>query len=248
MQRTNFLWNLVVLLLATLSSAGARAQARPLPRGGVISGTVRDSTSGLAARRISVCAYIRHSPSGLEYRCAVVDTLGHYRLDNLPVTGVRVDVQCATIVGLGKGLADDSISLAETAHLRRDWTVSTAGCDHRPVRRVTGVFRGHYRSGFESSEFVPCAADAWFISGDSLDSYRTDARRAWATWRPDAGKELKWPDVPLDDNGNPRYYVRWRGTVVGPGHYGHMGVSPFEFLVDTVLELRRPGPQDCVSP
>jgi hypothetical protein len=238
-------WILIAFLVTPLPNAVVRAQARALPRAGVIRGTVFDSASGLAVRRTSVCAYVHHSPSALEYRCALVDTLGTYRLDSLPIAGVRITVQCATIVGIGKELATDSITFGDSFQVQRTWTVSTVGCDHRPVRRVTGVFRGHYTPGFESSEFVPCAADAWFIPGDSLDSYRIDARRAWATWRPGDANKLKWPAVPLDDHGYPRYYVRWRGTVVGPGNYGHMGISPFEFLVDTVVEIRAPGPRDC---
>lgn len=238
-------WILIAFLVTSLPSAVARAQVRALARTGVISGTVRDSASGLAVRRTTVCAYIYHTPSAVEDRCSSVDTLGAYRLDSIPVAGVRVSVQCATIVGFGKELARDSITFDDTAHVQRSWSVSTVGCDHRPVRRVTRVFRGYYTSGFESSEFVPCAADAWFIPGDSLDSYRMDARRAWATWRPGVANEVKWPEVPLDDDSYPRYFVRWRGTVVGPGHYGHLGGSPFEFLVDTVLEVRAPGPHDC---
>jgi hypothetical protein len=113
------------------------------------------------------------------------------------------------------------------------------------VRRVAGIFQGHYTPGFESSDFVPCSADGWFIPGDSLEAYKYDARRAWVTWPQSVGDGVKWPDAPRDSYGNPRYYVRWRGTVVGPGHYGHMGVSPFEFVVDAVLELRPPTAKDC---
>ena len=63
----------------------------------------------------------------------------------------------------------------------------------RPVRRVSGVFAGHYTPGFESTTFVPCAADAWFVSADLLDAYPFDARRAWARWRRGAERGLRWP-------------------------------------------------------
>jgi hypothetical protein len=208
-------------------------------------GIVRDSASGNPVHKSSVCALIPAGPPFFESRCARVDTAGVYRVDNLPALGMRVFVSCEAIRGVEKGLADDSVVFADSASLRRDWTVPTAGCDRRPVRRTVGVFRGHYTPGFESSEFVPCESDGWFIPGDSLDLYPFNARRAWATWPPGVGRDLKWPDAPRDSYRNSRYYVRWRGTVVGPGRYGHMGVSAFEFVVDSVLELRAPRKRDC---
>jgi len=157
---------------------------------------------------------------------------------------MRISVHCETIRTLSKSLASDSVLLANV-RLRRDWTVGTEGCDPRPVRRVSGTFSGHYTPGFESSKFVPCPSSEWFIPADSLDAYPYDARRAWVRWSVGRMRELKWPKAPRDPYGNSRYYVRWRGTVVGPGRYGHLGVSAFELQVDSVAELRAPGPQDC---
>ncbi len=129
--------------------------------------------------------------------------------------------------------------------LRHDWIVSSAGCDLRPLRQVSRIFTGHYTPGFESSKFVPCANDAWFVPTDSLDLYPYDAKEAWVTWRDAANQQVKWPDAPRDEYKNPTYYVRWRGTLVGPGRYGHLGVSPFQFFVDSVLLLRAPTKNDC---
>ena len=234
-----------VFLLAALTTTTLPAQTHGLPRSAAVSGTLRDSATGHAPTKSRVCVFIPTGPSVFQARCGAIDTSGNYRLDSLPPLGMRVSVSCESIGGMGKELAYDSVVFTDSVVLRRDWVVSTAGCDHRPVRRVAGTFRGHYTSGFESSEFVPCPADAWFIPGDLLGVYAFDARRAWATWPNGVGKGLKWPDAPRDRYGNSRYYVRWRVTIIGPGHYGHMGVSPFEFVVDTVFELRSPGRQDC---
>lgn len=48
-----------------------------------------------------------------------------------------------------------------------------------------------------------------------------------------------------DSYGNPRFYVRWQGTVEGPGEYGHLGISPFEIWVDSLIEIRAPSKADC---
>lgn len=98
--------------------------------------------------------------------------------------------------------------------------------------------------GFEESAFQPCPADAWFLASDSLGADPYD-RRAWVTWSPDARRGFEWPEAARGPLGDLRYYVEWRGTVVGPGNYGHMGISAFEFRVDSVLVVRAAQSSDC---
>jgi len=236
---------LLPLAVTSLFAWPASAQVENTQRLASIAGTVRDTVAVRYPRAFSVCTFIRVEPSIYSARCSSVDTAGFYRIEKLPLSGFRFSVQCVTLHAMGRIVAEDSIVFTDTALVRKDWVVSSAGCDLRPMRKVTGIFRGHYTPGFESSEFVPCSADAWFLPSDSLDTYRYNARHAWASWRDAKQQGLKWPDAPRDTYGNSTYYVRWRGTVVGPGNYGHMGVAPFEFLVDSVLELRAPTTKDC---
>lgn len=211
-----------------------------------LSGVVRESPARAAGRRISVCVAVPAAPQNYQWKCADVDSVGAYRLDSLPSVRMQFSVNCEAVRWFSALLASDSILIPGGESMRRDWQVSTAGCDSRPLRRITGEFRGHYVGGFEASEFRPCPKDAWFVPDDSLDLYPFDNRRAWATWSDRAGQSVRWPrGAPEDPDGNPRYYVRWRGTVVGPGHYGHMGISAFEFFVDSVLEVRVPAALDC---
>lgn len=228
---------------AVATPLGAQAGTAPLV--GRLAGVVLDTATGGPVRRASICTMAKVDRPLLAWRCSAVDTLGQYRLDNLPLGPRRVSLSCETIDWREKLLASDSVALVDSSLVRRDWTVSTTGCDKRPLRRVTGTFRGYYRPGFESSEFVPCESDAWFVPGDSLGSYPYDARRAWAEFPRGFMQKVEWPITTRDRYGNPRYYVRWHGTVVGPGRYGHMGVSPFEIAVDTLFVLREPTPFDC---
>ena len=235
-------WTLALLMIGTAPVLQAQ---RPTGRA-VLEGSVRDSVTGKAVARAHVCA----SPSSGRVQwsaCAKVDTSSAaYRLDSLPQGRWHVRVICGTVGILGRSIGSDSVTVGDSAAVRRDWVVATTGCDPRPLRRVEGTFRGYYTPGFESSEFVPCASDAWFLPGDSLRVKPYDERRAWARLqRASLPVNFVWPRVSRDKYGNPRYYVEWRGTVVGPGHYGHMGVSPFEFHVDRVLTLRAPRRGDC---
>ena len=68
---------------------------------------------------------------------------------------------------------------------------------------------------------------------------------AWVVGSKVARGSVKWPQAKGEEEANSSYYVRWQGTVVGPGHYGHLGGSPFLFRVDSILEVRSVGDDDC---
>jgi len=235
----------VLPILHVMGASMAAAQS-PATAEALIEGTVRDST-GQPVQRTQVCTIIWKSRAVGRALCGSTDSTGAYRVDSLPASRLGLAVTCQGVRQFGgRLLASDSIDFPTGARVRRDWIVSRRGCDPRPIRRVTGIFRGHYTPGFESSAFVPCESDGWFLPADSLEAYSLDSRRAWATFQPGVSQQrLEWPDVEHDRYGNPRYYVRWRGTVVGPGHYGHLGVSPFEIRVDSLLDLRAPNKHDC---
>ncbi len=235
----------VALCMSVFLVSAVGAQQNYVARAATVVGTVRDSASGAAPLKTWVCAFFPSTGAFHSPRCKPVDTLGTYRLDSLTSGAMRLSVQCSTIRGLSmKELAHDSVVVAEGAEFPRHWTVSTVGCDHRALRRVSGVFRGHYSLGFETSDFVPCPADDWSSPGDSLRSDAGFARSAWVRWE-NVGKNVQWPKRARDRYGNGRYFVTFRGTVVGPGMYGHLGGAPFEFVVDSVLEVRVPSESDC---
>jgi hypothetical protein len=234
----------IVALLVLGTAHGLHGQRPTGPA--ALEGTVMHSVAGQAISRAVVCVSLpverTHYP-----RCGAIDqSSGRYRVDSLPEGRWRVGVNCATMNIFAHSMASDSIAFKDSAAVRRDWMVTTDGCDPRPLRRIPGTFRGYWTPGFESSEFIPCAADAWFLPGDSLRTRNYDERRAWAVLRRGSVPEgFVWPKGRRDRYGNPRYYVEWRGEVVGPGHYGHMGVSAFEINVDSVLTVRAPRRGDC---
>src|SRR5262245_13395444 len=64
----------------------------------------------------------------------------------------------------------------------------------------TGVFRGHYSTGFEESAFQPCGSkQRWWVEVDD---------RAEPGWSRAIAAH------------NRRSYVEWRGTRTGKGRYG----------------------------
>lgn len=232
---------LTLALAAALVATNATAQTVATRQS--LSGVVYGSPARPYGRRLSVCLLTQR----FAQKCANVDSMGAYRLDSLPAMKREFAVICETVRMFGGWIATDSVEIRSGQSVRRDWQVSMAGCDMRPVRRITREFRGHYVGGFEASDFRPCEKDAWFTPDDSLEKYPFDNRRAWATWSERAGKSVRWPDgaPPRASDANPRYYLHVRGTVVGPGHYGHMSISAFELFVDSVVEIRVPSASDC---
>lgn len=201
-----------------------------------IIGTVLDS-SGRPAPRTTICIG----------RCAQVDSTGHYVIDRVLRGKYRVGISCTrrrrSIQPLS--LLDDSLNLADAGAHQIDWRVSTTGCDGRPIIRRTGEWRGYFTSGFEESGFVPCRSDRWTLPSDSIAA--NAGVGAWVEMPERVWRRIHWPTVPEVQAGYPRYYVRWRGAVVGPGIYGHGGISDFLLAVDKVFEIRAPRPGDCAQ-
>ena len=231
---------LVVALIVGIPNAVA-AQASPQRELFAVSGVVLDSVSRQPPIRTRVCAVIR-KPGELDFRCSDVDSTGAYRIDSLP-RATLLGVSCNAIRELGKSLASDSVRFQRTMG-RRDWIVSTNGCDKRPIRRIQGAFRGHYHAVFEGFSFVPCPADAWFLPSDSLESFRVVEKYASPVWSAEFARRIKWPKVRPDSVGVHRYYAHWRGTITGPNNTT-VGGGPFTFAVDSMLEFRAPRNSDC---
>jgi hypothetical protein len=209
-----------------------------------IAGVILDASSGKPPQKTEICAMMRTGETWVAAPCVTPDSLGQYRLDNLLLTTVQVWITCETVRNYSKTLAKEMFSVSKSEVINRDWRVSMDGCDFRPIRRVTRIFTGFYQAGLETSEFIPCPVDFWALPSDSL-APNYNSQRAWVSWAKGAGLGKAWPSAPRDSWGNPQYYVRWHGTLEGPGQYGHFGMSPFSFRVDSVLELRAPHRGDC---
>jgi hypothetical protein len=205
-----------------------------IPTVGIL-GTVLDS-AGRPAPRTTICIG----------RCAVVDSTGHYVIDRLLRGKYTVRIQCTSRERriMAHGLFVDSVNLDVAGPHQLDWRVDTRGCDGRPILRRVGEWRGHFTSGFEVSGFVACPGNAWLVPSDSVMPPSTGVG-AWAELSARALHRTDWPDATESSRGYTEHYVRWRGTVVGPARYGHLGVSDFEIDVDRILEIRAPRPDDC---
>ena len=176
---------------------------------------------------------------------ALTDSAGRYVLDRVPPGSWAVVFNCPSRTMLGRKLAERQVTVAAAGEVIVNVVVPPGGCFEPDSTSRAGEFRGHYSFGFEESSFVPCRDSTLGPDGVLLPGEHLFEPSAWVSFSEAARRQqLNWPEVG-DSHDYPRYYVVWRGTLTGPGMYGHMGVSDFEFVVDSVLDVRLPRRDDC---
>jgi hypothetical protein len=231
MRHSNFLLAVCAAILAAVLPGDVVAQAW-LPRGQArVAGVVLDAASRHPIVRTRICRVIDTGPPvGEVILCAMPDSLGRYVLDSLPEGLQTVTATCSGESQSESRLLDQKrLEVGAGEEGRFDVIADAEGCDMSPFWARRGTFRGHFVSGFEASSFRAC--------GDSVT--------AWATLRLLAPRPAPvWPK-PTDPE-FPAYYVKWEGTFRGPWHYGHLGMARYEIEVERILEVRHPGPTDCL--
>ena len=200
----------------------------------VIQVQVLDSTTGRPLLR-TVMWELRWSKDGHASvaRPARADTTnGVLRLDS--VVTPQVQIQCVSKRGRFKGHFIAELDTAQMARASGGDTlqlwIDGEPCDRRELVEEYGSWTGHYIPGFESSDFRICD---------------DTARKIWAEFAPgfwDRPQE-DWPEG--GDQYYPRYFVRFRGRLVGPYSYGHLGVSDYELTVDSIAFVRLAASRDC---
>ena len=247
----------IAIVLSVIATA-LPAQTRPFSGPGVIRLTLNDSGASPLSKPFEVWVTVPGQP-----RTGVGTSFGarhmgdnRYVIEGLPDERVTVRVACPPL----KIRAYDrsfEFDVRRAVPLDTTITVDRDGCDPREIRNETRLFSGFYTPGENESRFVPCTGDSWVVPSDSL---RTPADSltlpkwmwepsAWVSWDatpPGFRERLSWPKIEHRDQwGNATYFVRWRGTMTGPDHYGHMGASEFEFKVDRVVAIEKPTPSSC---
>lgn len=225
---------MVALLLLGPGVAGAQ-------QSGSVRGIIRDSSTGTPV--VGAMAMVRCAGC---YGRRSTDSLGRYEITRLPSGTHSLELYCPSRTTLGRELATLEVTIEPGNATVVNHEVAPGACYEPPYSERKGVFRGHWVAGFESSGFNPCPDSSLGIGTGLLPGKRLGRSRAWATLSPAARRQsIDWPDNAPRDSWGPRYFVVWRGTLKGPGMYGHMGVSEFEMLVDRIVLVRIPGDGDC---
>ena len=208
---------------------------------GTLRGTITDSVTGAPVVEARVAVWC----AGCTGRYPT-DSAGHYRLDRLPGGSASFEAHCPSATGLGAEITHGTVDIAAGSETVLDLRVPPGHCAEPAYSERRGVFRGYWTPGFEPSAFRPCANTVLGVPAPLLPGKRLFPPEAWADFAPGAARRISSPHgAPVDSYGNVTYFVVWRGVLKGPGKCGHMGVSEFSMVVDSVIAVRARGPSDC---
>ena len=232
---------LPIAFLATATIASS--QILSAQSSGTISVTVTDSVSGAPVVGARVAIWCEGC-----YGRYPTDSTGHYQFKQVPPGTFRIQFHCPSRTLLGAQISERMVGVSPGKESLVNVRVPEGRCSEPPYSERTGVFRGYWTPGFESSAFVPCADSVLGLSAPLLPGKHVSIPTAWADFTP----SVKWPpkmngqaNAPKDEYGNSTYFVVWHGVLKGPGQYGHLGVAGFSMLVDSVLAISSGGPTNC---
>ncbi len=121
--------------------------------------------------------------------------------------------------------------------------VDLGRCGTLPTKQ-RARFAGMYIPEFESSLFFPCDG----LPAPAQKRF-SGSHAAWADVPKEVASALVWAQtresVIGEDDG---FYIEWTGTLIGPGSYGHMGMSLFEFKAEAVHDTSDKRPASCKAP
>jgi len=116
-------------------------------------------------------------------------------------------------------------------------------CVEPAVETTRGTFAGHYSTGADGETFEPCRS----FPSPNGDAYDPREQLAWVALSDTIARDARLVSVagraPADVPTS--LYVRWVGTLTGPGSYGSGGRASYLLHVERILEIRRSDPRDC---
>ncbi len=157
---------------------------------------------------------------------------GIVNLERVPDGEWFVEAHCPSKTGVGREILVKHIRVRAGHTTTFEISVPNGFCDEPEysVRKLT--ITGHFIHGFELSNFSPCNPDEL----DLTKNIFSDQPGVWV-WLP--------TETYAEIESNVVYLLTAHGTFTGPGQFGHMGVSAYEFDIDEVLSYETNAETDC---
>ena len=193
--------------------------------------SVRDRKTGLPLAGFGI------GETGLQ----VTDADGNLKTRrSLPRQGERITVHCPTrLMFKGRRIVDAPFVI-RNGYAEAHFEIDSTSCKEPLTTQLRGRHAGMYLSEFEQSAFFPCVG----LSG--ADAYGWKPHSAWANLPASLEDSFIWRL--RMSNADEGMYVEWTGTLTGPGNYGHMGMSLYEFDVERLDKLSSTRPSACKAP
>jgi len=179
-----------------------------------IQGTVTEAVSGKPVEGVRIEA------TGPWYANTRTNTEGHYSFDSHPG---EWDLRFYTPTAFQQLITSKTIRIARGDCAEINLQVDPELCHEPACASFEGTFSGRYAQGFEQSWFEP---EGNLVHGPGGEQRKV--RVAWVRFSRGAlSSVFHW---------DKHYQVRWKGTLTGPGAFGHMDGADYSLVVDEVLD------------
>ena len=216
-------------LFIVLPVAGMRAQGQGSVRGTIRFASGAPLSGGLVGIPPRVFLGIR------------IDSGGRFHLTDLPTGNHALEVVCPFSPYSPSGLAvpvaaRPTVAIVAGRESVLDVVVPDDGCRPIPSREIRVRWRGAHYSAFENVTFSPCESDSL---ARELRSYgHPMARRAWVRFQDSAWGRSRLRAMATDTViGGLSGFLEVSGILRGPQPSGHMGMSNYELLVDSIFSV-----------
>ncbi len=165
---------------------------------------------------------------------AFTDSAGWFVLSGLNPGAVTIFFRCPTERRLlfARRFGAQELSIASTTDTNVTFHVPMHQCVEPPIAESTGTFVGTYEAEFERFEFFPCRPFPTF-PGTAYEGLAPRISVSLSERLRETG--VAWPET--GDLRTRSYFVRWHGTISGPGGYGHLSQSLYGLVVDSIISI-----------
>jgi hypothetical protein len=205
----------------------ARAEAAARAVQGNWSGILRDARTGKPVPR----AFMRVGNGGPGQS----DSTGHFSLSGFAPGPQKITIYCPVRrQWLGKPAKTINFVARPAMRDTADIRVSVNDCTDVPVDTVRIRTQGVWSIGFEDGFFTPCHP----FNQIQLGGYRDYGQAFLGFAKGVTLPKGVWPDVAPNSQGYTKIFIDAEGDLIGPGSYGHLGVSTFLLRITRVITAR----------
>ena len=175
---------------------------------------------------------------------AFTDSLGMARFTGVSSGSHTVVATCPVSRRLiGREFARETFDVESRNDRSAVVNMNATECVEPTVVTARGTFAGHYSTGMDGETFQPCK----YFPAPNGDAYDLREQLAWVALSDTTARDSRLVKVTGSAPGDAPalLYVRWTGTLTGPGSYGIGGRASYLLHVERILEVRRAAPRDC---
>jgi hypothetical protein len=157
---------------------------------------------------------------------------GIVRRNSVPAGTWDVEFRCPSDYVVGRIIKVKRIIVMPGEGVSVNVEVPQGHCHEPAYSEIKSEFRGYIFFGFELSRFTPCDAAAFNLSQNTF----TGSNNIWAS------------NIPIEQLGlkeETLYYTEFKGTLAGPGRFGHFGIFDHEVVVEEVNKIVEVDEEDC---